>query len=308
MTGNDVGWVQAFLCQMGYTVDIDLKFGPDMDAKVRAFQKDYGLTVDGCVGSGTRAKMRELWEQKKHTECTWNDGEVTVPATHLQEGIITYTCTECGNTKTEYIPRTYDHDFTPWEYHNETHHSRYCECNYTELYEHTWDSGKTIKQPSHTEEGVITFTCTGCYANKQQAIPKLKDHSYGEWENYSDTQHKHICACGDFELGDHIWDDGKVTTAPSYTDEGKMTFTCSECGATKIEIIPKLEGNEYIAGDINSDGAVDNEDSVTLMQYIAGWDVDVNDSALDVNGDGMINNKDVTRLIQYLAGWNVIIH
>ncbi|MBO5042589.1 MAG: Ig-like domain-containing protein [Clostridia bacterium] len=65
---------------------------------------------------------------------------------------------------------------------------------------------------------------------------------------------------------------------------------------------------DYIPGDINGDGVVNNKDVTRLMQYFAGWSVTVNTPALDVNNDGSYNNKDVTRLMQYLAGWNVEIH
>ncbi|MCD8020661.1 MAG: leucine-rich repeat protein [Clostridiales bacterium] len=37
---------------------------------------------------------------------TWNSGEVTTPATTTTPGVKTYTCTECGVTKTEAIPAT----------------------------------------------------------------------------------------------------------------------------------------------------------------------------------------------------------
>ena len=36
----------------------------------------------------------------------------------------------------------------------------------------------------------------------------------------------------------HVWDDGKVTTAPTCRDAGEMTFTCTICGTTKTEPIP----------------------------------------------------------------------
>ena len=63
-----------------------------------------------------------------------------------------------------------------------------------------------------------------------------------------------------------------------------------------------------VCGDINGDGELNNKDVTRLMQYLAGWDVVVNDEALDVNGDGVVNNKDVTRLMQFLADWDVEIY
>jgi len=44
------------------------------------------------------------------------------------------------------------------------------------------------------------------------------------------------------------------------------------------------------------------------MKYHAGWQVTLDTSRLDVNNDMRFNNKDVTRLLQYLAGWDVEIH
>ena len=38
----------------------------------------------------------------------------------------------------------------------------------------------------------------------------------------------------------HTWDAGKVTKEPTETAEGVKTYTCTVCGATKTEAIPKL--------------------------------------------------------------------
>lgn len=65
---------------------------------------------------------------------------------------------------------------------------------------------------------------------------------------------------------------------------------------------------DIIPGDINNDKAVNNKDVTRLMQYLAHWDVEVNELALDTNGDKAVNNKDVTRLMQYLAHWEVELH
>ena len=62
-----------------------------------------------------------------------------------------------------------------------------------------------------------------------------------------------------------------------------------------------------VAGDINSDGELNNKDLTRFFQYLSDWDVQVNEAALDVNGDGSVNNKDLTRLFQYLSDWDVEI-
>ena len=66
MKGNDVKWVQAVLCRLGYSVDIDGSYGKNSVAAIKRFQTDYKLTVDGYCGPATRAKLLELWNAKKH--------------------------------------------------------------------------------------------------------------------------------------------------------------------------------------------------------------------------------------------------
>ncbi len=62
-----------------------------------------------------------------------------------------------------------------------------------------------------------------------------------------------------------------------------------------------------VPGDINGDKLCNNKDITRMFQYLAGWDVIVNEIALDTNGDGSVNNKDLTRLFQYIADWDVEI-
>lgn len=57
-TGQAVKIVQAELGAWGHSTGIDGTFGPDTDAKVRAFQRDHGLGVDGVVGPQTHAVLK----------------------------------------------------------------------------------------------------------------------------------------------------------------------------------------------------------------------------------------------------------
>ena len=45
-------------------------------------------------------------------------------------------------------------------------------------HQHTWDEGKITKQPTTSEEGVKTFTCTACGATKTEPIEKLVSNTY----------------------------------------------------------------------------------------------------------------------------------
>ena len=64
---------------------------------------------------------------------------------------------------------------------------------------------------------------------------------------------------------------------------------------------------EYISGDVNDDGRVNNKDLGVLRQYLNDWDVTVDLLAADVNRDGKVNNKDLGILRQYLNDWDVVL-
>ena len=119
----------------------------------------------------------------------------------------------------------------------------------TDALGHAWDNGKVTKEPTETETGVKTFTCTRCGETKTEVIPALShEHSYKAVVTAPTCTAKgyttHTCACGDSyvdtytdALG-HAWDNGKVTKPATETEDGVKTFTCTRCGETKTEVIP----------------------------------------------------------------------
>ena len=119
----------------------------------------------------------------------------------------------------------------------------------SETCQHVWDNGKVTKEPTETETGIKTYTCTLCGETKTETIPKLThEHSYKAVVTAPTCTEKgyttHTCACGDSyvdaytdALG-HAWDEGKVTKAATETESGVKTFTCTRCGETKTEVIP----------------------------------------------------------------------
>ena len=92
----------------------------------------------------------------------------------------------------------------------------------------------------------------------------------------------------------------KIQTIEAVNEEKEDVGYCSSDGYVRVV--------DYIPGDINGDLATNMKDVVLLMQYVARWDVSVNEAALDVNADSSVNMKDVVLLMQYVAKWDVIIY
>ena len=77
----------------------------------------------------------------------------------------------------------------------------------------------------------------------------------------------HKCSCGSSYTSDetaalgHSWGNWTVVTQPTTQQEGKQTRTCSRCGATESQSIPKVEAPalEWSDLDLNKAMAVGNQ-------------------------------------------------
>lgn len=113
------------------------------------------------------------------------------------------------------------------------------------------------KQPTTTEEGVRTYTCTRCSSSYTESIAKLPEEHHTH--NYTGSITKeatcteagvrtYTCSCGD-SYTENIPATGhsyvsKVTKAATTTEEGIMTYTCSKCGHSYTQPIAKLESDD----------------------------------------------------------------
>lgn len=61
----------------------------------------------------------------------------------------------------------------------------------------------------------------------------------------------------------------------------------------------------YVVGDANGDGRLLGDDATLMLQYLAGWDVTIDDVAADMDVNDKIDGRDVSLLLQVLADWNV---
>ena len=184
----------------------------------------------------------------------WDDGVINTAPTHTTEGLMIYTC-ECGAIKKEILDKLEGHEFGDWVSTGKFQHTRSCECGKQEYAMHAYDSGVITTEPTYTTTGIKTYTCV-CGYTKTETVPVLEPDvhtcSYGDWANYSDTQHVRACECGNKEYAAHTYNSGVVTTAPTHINYGVKTYTCP-CGAIKTEQIAKLTEHTYDDGVITTE-------------------------------------------------------
>ena len=177
-----------------------------------------------------------------HTSCTWDGGTVSTAAGCNSEGVKTFTCTVCGNTKTESIAAA-GHSYTT-------------------------DS----KAATCTEPGYTKTYCTTCGDVQSETVQPATGHTMAE--EWIDDQWYHAATCtsdgtGHFNscinckyaenlpwpaLG-HEPDAGTVYRAGTCTRPAKITHKCTRCGCDLEDTVGAIDPN-------NHDWAIDPEDGV----------------------------------------------
>ena len=196
---------------------------------------------------------------------SWDAGKVTTKATCTEEGEKTFTCSICGDEKTEKVSAT-------GHQHTEIRNKKEATCKETgysgdtwckdcgkkilsgqtiaKTENHSWDAGKVTTKATCTEEGEKTFTCSICgdektekvsatghqhteIRNKKEATCKEEGYSGDTW--CKDCGKKILSGQAIVKTEDHSWNQGEITKEPTCKEEGEKTFTCSICGNTKTE-------------------------------------------------------------------------
>ena len=163
-----------------------------------------------------------------------------------QEGSAHFVCKGCNYSIDEHYDKL-DHQIgSEWLIDGDYHYHACATCE--EKFDreaHTWNSGVITLEPTHLAKGEKTFTCTKCGATKVEEIDKLTEHTFSNWTKVDDDTHSRSCECGEVETEAHTWNSGVVTKEATFTEEGERTYTCTKCGATKIEVIPMLVHTEH---------------------------------------------------------------
>ena len=90
---------------------------------------------------------------------------------------------------------------------------------------HNWDAGEITTEPTCTERGEKTFTCSICGNTKTQKV-SATGHSYGKYE---------------------------VVKEPTNARKGLKAKTCGVCGKIVYEAIPKTNSSTTDSSETNPD-------------------------------------------------------
>ena len=266
---------------------------------------------------------------------SWDDGEITTPAGCETPGEMTYTCTMCGQQRTEEIQKL-GHDILD-----------------------------TVTEPTCTAQGYTTHTCARCGATTTDTYTEPLGHETElqgavpatcVQEGYSGDM---VCSrCGEvFGEGTaipatgHEWDEGTVTTEPTETEDGEMTYlclhdsnhirvevlkalghsfgewtivteptcteegeetrTCTECGETETRPVPALS-HSYTAVVTEPTYTAAGYTTYTCEYCGASYKSDFVDPIAilpgDINNDGETDKLDLWTLAEYLTGRQVEIN
>ena len=267
-------------------INIRTQYNSSTGNNLYAFGEQYGKLVYFITDSPNIKKTKDSSNSSKYNKeyaeytfemCIshkWDAGVVTKEPTYTSTGTKKYTCTNCGETKTETIAKLVctNHAWdsgvvTKAPTYTSTGTKKYtctnCGETKTETIaklvctSHVWDSGKVVTAPTYKTEGTKKYTCKNCGTTKTETIAKLVCTSHA-WNSgvvikeptYTATgEKKYTCTnCGETKTEtiaklvctNHAWDAGEVVTAPTYKAEGTKKYTCKNCGTTKTETIAKL--------------------------------------------------------------------
>ena len=159
----------------------------------------------------------------------WDDGIITVTPALESRGIKTYTCKTCGETRIEELPAL----------------------------EYDWDDGVITTPPTCTETGIKTYTCRNTGQTRTEELPMLPHAMIDEvieptYEAGGYT--RHYCSVCGYELEhtdpteplEHVHSYESVQIAPTCTEDGYSASVCTECGSETDREVLASTGHDYI--------------------------------------------------------------
>ena len=205
-----------------------------------------GKTLDICQRCGDTKET--TIPQGEHEFST-----STVAATCTSPGYTLRECAVCGERHIEDITPALAHNYvsktTPATCEDGGKTIHLCEgcgssfiTDYTDPLGHSWDDGTEVIGSSCTGEGMTEFTCVRCGATRLEGNPAA-GHVPGAPATCTEPQ---LCEkCGAVIENALGHDYQEEVTAPTCTEMGYTTFTCTRCGDSYEGEYTDLASHDY---------------------------------------------------------------
>ena len=109
-------------------------------------------------------------------------------------------------------------------------------------------------------------------------------------------------------ISSHKWDSTVITKAATEIEEGIKTITCSICGETKKESIPKIQPqtSSFKKGDVDGNGKIESADARLALRASVHLTDDPKDvkegtagyKAADYDGNGKVESSDARKILR----------
>ncbi|MBR2883525.1 MAG: S-layer homology domain-containing protein [Clostridia bacterium] len=271
-TCTETGKTEGSHCDICNSVIIEQTTTPTL---THDFTGEYEKDADGHWHICERDNCEETDTKAGHTYNTTNCAEVA-------------TCTVCG-----YEKAAGEHTWGEWVKVDEENHKHTCPCSATETAGHKWDDGIITTDPTPTNAGVKTYTCSVCKGTKTESLPyvpkkeinfsKIGNSIRVEWSGY--TASKYIFRLFD-EEGNKVSESAE--TSRTYDNDISIYMPVPDTGVNKYKFVlysysngvtTELDsvedaitvtvGTDAVDYEIAYNATAENEHSITWKNNIA---------------------------------------
>lgn len=215
----------------------------------------------------------------------YGDWEITKNPTYTEAGYAKRSCTDsdCDHVDETAIPALSDVDI--WTLTNVAEDD--VKHVYTSAYgsvevDHVYGEWTITQNPTDSEVGSATRTCTGddnlgCGHVQTAVVPALTDTTVWTVSEIDgdDAEHAYTSVYGSINAN-HVYGAWEITTAPTATDEGEATKTCSVCGHSQTATLPVLTDTTFwtlTEGDDAKHVYTSDYGTVTINHAYGAWDI-----------------------------------
>ena len=187
-------------------------------------EHDYSIYEDNKEGMHN-IKCSICGETSNVDYHSWDEGTVFKEATCEENGVIKYTCLECGN------------------------------CAYSTINKLGHSYNSVVTPPTCEEDGYTTHTCETCGDSYVDTYVEALGHNYKEIEHKDSTCEedgytKYECENDSTHTYQNEYDSlghsyNSVVTPPTCEEDGYTTHTCETCGDSYVDTYVDALGHNY---------------------------------------------------------------